>query len=162
MARWSTVRPYGVGWLAGVVRRVQTGFLYTYAFWMVIGLALLLGWFLIGRAPGLTMLNNSLLSLLVWLPILGGVLAPGAGRASASVRRAGLALLVSLATLLLSHPAVPGLRRQHRRPTSSSAGLPWIPAFNADYHLGVDGIALPLILLTTFITVPVMIAPGTR
>jgi hypothetical protein len=28
------------------VRRVQTGFLYTYAFWMVIGLALLLGWFL--------------------------------------------------------------------------------------------------------------------
>ena len=35
-----------VGALAGVVRRVQTGFLYTYAFWMVIGLALLLGWFL--------------------------------------------------------------------------------------------------------------------
>jgi hypothetical protein len=27
---------------------VQTGFLYTYAFWMVIGLALLLGWFLVG------------------------------------------------------------------------------------------------------------------
>jgi NADH-quinone oxidoreductase subunit L len=37
-----------VGWLAGMVRRVQTGFLYTYAFWMVIGLALLLGWFLVG------------------------------------------------------------------------------------------------------------------
>jgi NADH-quinone oxidoreductase subunit L len=35
-----------VGALAGVVRRVQTGFLYSYAFWMVIGLALLLGWFL--------------------------------------------------------------------------------------------------------------------
>jgi hypothetical protein len=26
---------------------VQTGFLYTYAFWMVIGLAVLLGWFLL-------------------------------------------------------------------------------------------------------------------
>jgi NADH-quinone oxidoreductase subunit L len=37
----------GVGWLSGIVRRVQTGFLYTYAFWMVIGLALLLGWFLV-------------------------------------------------------------------------------------------------------------------
>ena len=36
-----------VGALAGVVRRVQTGYLYTYAFWMVIGLALLLGWFLL-------------------------------------------------------------------------------------------------------------------
>jgi hypothetical protein len=31
-----------------MVRQVQTGFLYTYAFWMVIGLALLLGWFLVG------------------------------------------------------------------------------------------------------------------
>jgi NADH-quinone oxidoreductase subunit L len=38
-----------VGWLASVVRRVQTGFLYSYAFWMVIGLALLLGWFLVGK-----------------------------------------------------------------------------------------------------------------
>jgi NADH-quinone oxidoreductase subunit L len=38
---------YTVGWLAGIVRRVQTGFLYTYAFWMVIGLALMLGWFLV-------------------------------------------------------------------------------------------------------------------
>ena len=36
-----------VGALAGVVRRVQTGYLYTYAVWMVIGLALLLGWFLL-------------------------------------------------------------------------------------------------------------------
>jgi NADH-quinone oxidoreductase subunit L len=35
-----------VGFLAGVVRRVQTGYLYSYAFWMVIGLALLVGWFL--------------------------------------------------------------------------------------------------------------------
>jgi len=30
------------------VRRVQTGFLYSYAFWMVIGLALVLGWVLMG------------------------------------------------------------------------------------------------------------------
>jgi NADH-quinone oxidoreductase subunit L len=35
-----------IGWFSGVARRVQTGFLYTYAFWMVIGLAALLGWFL--------------------------------------------------------------------------------------------------------------------
>jgi NADH-quinone oxidoreductase subunit L len=36
-----------VKWAAGIVRRVQTGFLYTYAFWMVIGLAALLGWYLV-------------------------------------------------------------------------------------------------------------------
>jgi NADH-quinone oxidoreductase subunit L len=35
-----------VNWLGGVLRRVQSGYLYSYAFWMVIGLAVLLGWFL--------------------------------------------------------------------------------------------------------------------
>ncbi|HTT04799.1 MAG TPA: NADH-quinone oxidoreductase subunit L [Steroidobacteraceae bacterium] len=35
-----------IGWLAGVTRRIQSGFLYSYAFWMIIGLAALLGWFL--------------------------------------------------------------------------------------------------------------------
>jgi NADH-quinone oxidoreductase subunit L len=35
-----------VGWLGGVLRRVQNGYLYSYAFWMVIGLAVLLGWYL--------------------------------------------------------------------------------------------------------------------
>jgi NADH-quinone oxidoreductase subunit L len=35
-----------IGFVAGIVRRVQSGFLYSYAFWMVIGLAVMLGWFL--------------------------------------------------------------------------------------------------------------------
>jgi NADH-quinone oxidoreductase subunit L len=35
-----------VGVIAGIVRRVQSGFLYSYAFWMMIGLAAMLGWFL--------------------------------------------------------------------------------------------------------------------
>jgi len=36
----------GVGWFGGIVRRVQSGYLYSYAFWMVIGLVVLLGWYL--------------------------------------------------------------------------------------------------------------------
>ena len=34
----------------------------------------------------------------------------------------------------------------------------WIPAFNIHYHLGVDGIAMPFILLNSFTTVLVVIA----
>ncbi|NIN36185.1 MAG: NADH-quinone oxidoreductase subunit M, partial [Gammaproteobacteria bacterium] len=34
----------------------------------------------------------------------------------------------------------------------------WIETFNINYHLGVDGIGLPLILLTTFTTVLVILA----
>ncbi len=36
-----------VGWVGSIVRKVQSGYLYSYAFWMVIGLAVLLGWFLV-------------------------------------------------------------------------------------------------------------------
>ena len=35
-----------VGWIAGVTRHLQSGFLYSYAFWMIIGLAVMLGWLL--------------------------------------------------------------------------------------------------------------------
>ena len=34
-----------IGWTAGVVRKIQTGYLYTYAFSMIIGLLLMLSWF---------------------------------------------------------------------------------------------------------------------
>ncbi len=36
----------GITWFGGLMRRVQSGYLYSYAFWMMIGLALLLAWFL--------------------------------------------------------------------------------------------------------------------
>jgi NADH-quinone oxidoreductase subunit M len=36
--------------------------------------------------------------------------------------------------------------------------LPWISRFNIDYYLGVDGISMPLILLTTVISLLAMIA----
>ncbi len=36
-----------VGWLAGVMRRMQSGFLYHYAFVMIIGLSALLGWYVL-------------------------------------------------------------------------------------------------------------------
>ncbi|HEX4377285.1 MAG TPA: NADH-quinone oxidoreductase subunit L [Steroidobacteraceae bacterium] len=35
-----------VGWIASVARHLQSGFLYSYAFWMIIGLAVALGWLL--------------------------------------------------------------------------------------------------------------------
>ncbi len=35
-----------VGWIAGKVRRIQTGYLYHYAFAMVIGLCILIAWFI--------------------------------------------------------------------------------------------------------------------
>ena len=37
--------------------------------------------------------------------------------------------------------------------SSSGLDLTWIPAINANYHIGIDGISLPLLVLSTFIVV---------
>ena len=37
-----------VGWSASIIRNIQTGYLYTYAFAMILGLAALIGWLLVG------------------------------------------------------------------------------------------------------------------
>jgi len=105
------------------------------------------------------MQDFGLLSLLVWLPIIGGLAVLALGESRVALGR-WIALATSLAALVLSVPLYQGFD-----PSTADfqfvEQLPWIPAFNATYHLGVDGISLPLILLTTFITVPILIAAWT-
>ena len=104
-------------------------------------------------------MHSSLLSVLTWLPIGGGIAVMLVGDARAAIAR-WLALALALATLAASVPLYTGFD------TGSAAlqfveRLPWIPSLRSDYHLGVDGISLPLILLTTFSTVLVVIAGWT-
>ena len=104
-------------------------------------------------------MHSSLLSVLTWLPILGGIVVMLVGDSRASVAR-WLALAVAIAALAASVPLYAGF-------DTTTAALqfveraPWIPSLRSDYHLGVDGISLPLILLTTFSTVLVVIAGWT-
>ena len=104
-------------------------------------------------------MQAGLLSTLIWLPIVGGVLVLALGDSRIALAR-WVALATAVASFLLSLPLYMGFD------TSTAAfqfveQMPWIPAFNASYHLGVDGIALPLVLLTTFVTIPVVIAGWT-
>ncbi|MBA3732359.1 MAG: NADH-quinone oxidoreductase subunit M, partial [Gammaproteobacteria bacterium] len=97
-----------------------------------------------------------LLSLVIWLPIFGGVAALVAGdQAPDTARR--VALGASVVTFLLSIPLFTGFDRA--TPLMQFVELtPWVDTFNINYHVGVDGISMPLILLTTFTTVLVVIA----
>jgi NADH-quinone oxidoreductase subunit M len=95
-----------------------------------------------------------LLSTLIWLPILGGLITFLLGD-----RRIGsakvFALLVTIATFLLSIKLYFGIDESTAM-MQFGEQLPWLPGFNINYSLGVDGISVALILLTTFTTVLVL------
>jgi NADH-quinone oxidoreductase subunit M len=102
------------------------------------------------------MFGGHLLSVLVGLPIVGGcvVLGFGSGKDSAarwtSLLVAILTLLCSLAAVVPFNGALSDMQLVER--------VAWIPTLNSKFYLGIDGISLPLILLTTFTTVLVVIA----
>jgi NADH-quinone oxidoreductase subunit M len=102
---------------------------------------------------------HSLLSVLIWLPILAGILVLLLGDRRIVAGR-WLALVATLATLLLSVPLWTHFDAASALPQFTER-LPWIPRFDAWYALGVDGISLPLIVLTAFMTIPVVIAGWT-
>ena len=97
-----------------------------------------------------------ILSLLIWLPIVGGLWVLFAGGNSHTIARWG-SLIIAIVTFLVSvrmyfafELGVSGIQMEER--TS------WIELFDVYYHLGVDGFSVPLILLTTFTTILVVAA----
>jgi NADH-quinone oxidoreductase subunit M len=97
-----------------------------------------------------------LLDLLVAAPAAGALLLV-AGPREATERHAPLVgVAVSALALVLSVAAVPsvvgtaGLRLQ--------TDLVWISALDIHWHLGVDGISLPLVLLTSLLTLLCMVS----
>src|SRR5688572_12769634 len=103
------------------------------------------------------LLGLPLLSLAIWVPIVAGtlVLATGSDRNASLARQ--LALLGAIAGFLVTLPLY-----VHYDIAASGfqfvESVPWIESFNVNYHLGIDGISLLLILLNSFTTVLVVIA----
>ncbi|MGD8696289.1 MAG: NADH-quinone oxidoreductase subunit M [Gammaproteobacteria bacterium] len=95
------------------------------------------------------------LSTQIWIPILGGLAVIAVGDSRAVLVR-WLALGVSLLALAAGLP----LFANFDRTTAAMQFVErhaWIDRFNVEYYLGVDGLSMPLILLTTFVTVLVII-----
>ena len=98
----------------------------------------------------------NLLSWLVWLPIAAGLLVLLLGDRRIAVGR-WVALAATIATFALCLP----LWCDFDRGTAALQFVEreaWIGALNAWYYLGVDGISMPLIVLTAFTTPLVVIA----
>lgn len=98
-----------------------------------------------------------LLSLAIWVPILCGlfVLCTGSDRNAPLARM--LALFGAVAGLLVTLPLYTGF--DLTTPAMQFVELsPWIPRFNINYHLGVDGISVLFLILNSFITIIVVLA----
>jgi len=98
--------------------------------------------------------KNNILTIITFLPVVGAVWLILHeriwGKSDESLRR--LALIFSLATFILSLP----LAFWFDGGTSAmqfEKNVPWIDAFNLkiNYHVGVDGLSLWLVMLTTFL-----------
>ncbi|MCH9645828.1 MAG: NADH-quinone oxidoreductase subunit M [Proteobacteria bacterium] len=97
-----------------------------------------------------------LLSLLIWLPILGGIFVILIGNDRADTVRwvsVATSILVFIMSLSLYTEFDPTTHLMQFEEKTS-----WIPQFDIYYHLGVDGISMPLIILTTFSTILVLVA----
>ena len=97
------------------------------------------------------------LSTLVWLPIAGGVLVMLLGSGARVQLGKQVALGTSILTFVLSVPLF-DVELFSTAGMQFVENLSWIPRFDADYALGVDGISMPLVLLTTFLTPFVVVA----
>lgn len=98
-----------------------------------------------------------LLSLLVWVPILGGLLVAFTGNEQNPNRSRQLALGFSVITLALCWPLYQGFDASQYQ-MQFVENLPWIESFGIRYALGIDGFSLPLIILTSFSTLLVVVA----
>jgi NADH-quinone oxidoreductase subunit M len=87
-----------------------------------------------------------ILTILILLPVVGGLIAWLAGRSSARASRwvALIAMLIHLAIVIYLWIGWTG-----GSPWADEVNLPWIPGLGISYHVGVDGVSLLLVALTS-------------
>jgi NADH-quinone oxidoreductase subunit M len=102
-------------------------------------------------------MHNILLSLLIWIPIIGGGLVLFTGNDNNANHARMIGLGVSCLTLLLCIPLVRGFD-PHTYAMQFRETVVWIPAYNIKYDIGIDGVSLTLILLTAFTTFIVILS----
>lgn len=98
-----------------------------------------------------------LLSLVIWLPIIFGLIVLAIGSDRNPILARWLSLVGSMIGFIVALPLY-----THFDPTLSTMQFVekyvWFERLNVHYHVGIDGISMPLILLNCFITPLIVIA----
>jgi NADH-quinone oxidoreductase subunit M len=98
-----------------------------------------------------------LLSLAIWLPIVSGALLLAIGRDEHAQAVRWFALLFALASFLVTVPLVTGFDAGTAA-MQFEESFGWIERLNVRYHVGIDGLSVWFVLLTSFITLVVVIS----
>ena len=98
-----------------------------------------------------------LLSLAIWLPILSGALLLAVGRDDQAAAVRWVALVAAIASFGVTLPLIIGFDVSTAA-MQYTENLAWIERFNVRYRLGVDGLSVWFVLLTSFITIIVVIS----
>jgi NADH-quinone oxidoreductase subunit M len=100
-------------------------------------------------------LDRFLLTALVLLPVAGAILVALIRRGSEAAPKA-VGLVVATAVFLLSLTLLSGLGSLPGFRSTAEMQFqefrPWIPSLGISYHVGIDGLSLWLVILTTFLT----------
>ena len=108
-------------------------------------------------------LTSLLLSLIVFLPAAGALVLAFFPRDQAdAMKKFSLAITAVVFLLTADHgaarPRAPGSSTEPWPRCRRCSRIPWIPTFNINYFMGVDGISFPLVMLTSFVTMLSMAA----
>ena len=97
------------------------------------------------------MIDSYILTIITFTPTVGALLILLFNRDNLRSIRT-FALVVSLLTFVLSLHLVAHFDSEISADFQFRINVPWIPSYGIDYQMGVDGISLFLILLTTVLT----------
>ena len=103
------------------------------------------------------MLQHTVLSWLIWLPVFGSFFLMFTAKSTSVSFSRWFSLAISLLSLLLCVYLISHFDTNTSKMQFSDSHL-WIPDLRIYYNLGVDGISMPLVVLTCFTTLIVVVA----
>lgn len=106
------------------------------------------------------MSDSALLSLIIFLPTIGAIGLMFFNKQSEGLMRtfAHAITLATFALTLLAWSKFEPAKFDAEHPMQMYVKIPWISSWNVNYQLGVDGISMPLVVLTSFISWLAMLA----
>ena len=95
--------------------------------------------------------NGTGLTVVVFLPLISALILTAIPKSQELLIK-GFALVSSIVTFILSALLLPQFDFSNADKLQLGNKISWIKSINANYEIGIDGISLPLLILSTFIT----------